>query len=84
MLNVSRQFYRENPQLKDVQDLPIRAWQEHSREVFSVDWSNIKKDTFASSSWDGNVKLVSLTNTTFPSIILLTFLLSGRLIDLDR
>ncbi|KIM90380.1 hypothetical protein PILCRDRAFT_59926 [Piloderma croceum F 1598] len=38
-------------------DLPIRAWQEHSREVFSVDWSNIKKDTFASSSWDGNVKL---------------------------
>jgi peroxin-7 len=38
-------------------DLPIRAWQEHSREVFSVDWSNLKKDTFASSSWDGNVKL---------------------------
>jgi peroxin-7 len=24
-----------------------------------VDWSNIKKDTFLSSSWDGNVKLVS-------------------------
>ncbi|KAG5647864.1 hypothetical protein DXG03_007788 [Asterophora parasitica] len=39
-------------------DLPIRAWQEHTREVFSVDWSNIKKDTFASSSWDGTVKLV--------------------------
>ncbi|KAG6868736.1 hypothetical protein C0993_011315 [Termitomyces sp. T159_Od127] len=38
-------------------DLPIRAWQEHTREVFSVDWSNIKKDTFASSSWDGTVKL---------------------------
>ncbi|GLB41679.1 putative WD40 repeat-like protein [Lyophyllum shimeji] len=38
-------------------DLPIRAWQEHTREVFSVDWSNLKKDTFASSSWDGLVKL---------------------------
>ncbi|GBE89593.1 WD40 repeat-like protein [Sparassis latifolia] len=38
-------------------DLPIRAWQEHSREVFSVDWSNIQKDTFISSSWDGTVKL---------------------------
>jgi hypothetical protein len=41
-----------------MQDLPIRAWQEHTREVFSVDWSNIKKDTFVSSSWDGTVKLV--------------------------
>jgi peroxin-7 len=38
-------------------DLPIRAWQEHTREVFSVDWSNIKKDCFISSSWDGTVKL---------------------------
>ncbi|EDR14584.1 uncharacterized protein LACBIDRAFT_187545 [Laccaria bicolor S238N-H82] len=38
-------------------DLPIRAWQEHTQEVFSVDWSNIKKDTFASSSWDGTIKL---------------------------
>ncbi|KDR80692.1 hypothetical protein GALMADRAFT_153143 [Galerina marginata CBS 339.88] len=38
-------------------NLPIRAWQEHTREVFSVDWSNLKKDTFASSSWDGTVKL---------------------------
>ncbi|KAH9479405.1 Peroxisomal targeting signal 2 receptor [Psilocybe cubensis] len=38
-------------------DLPIRAWQEHTREVFSVDWSNLKKDTFASASWEGTVKL---------------------------
>ncbi|KAF9006103.1 peroxin 7 [Cyathus striatus] len=38
-------------------DLPIHAWHEHSREVFSVDWSNIKKDTFVSSSWDGTIKL---------------------------
>lgn len=42
----------------NLQDLPIRAWHEHTREVFSVDWSNIQKDIFASSSWDGNVKLV--------------------------
>ena len=41
-----------------VQDFAIRAWQEHTREVYSVDWSNIKKDTFASSSWDGLVKIV--------------------------
>ncbi|KZT07292.1 WD40 repeat-like protein [Laetiporus sulphureus 93-53] len=40
-------------------DLPIRAWQEHTREVFSVDWSNIQKDMFVSSSWDGTVKLWS-------------------------
>ncbi|KIY51844.1 peroxin 7 [Fistulina hepatica ATCC 64428] len=38
-------------------NLPIRAWQEHTREVFSVDWSNIQKDTFVTSSWDGNVKV---------------------------
>ncbi|TBU34100.1 peroxin 7 [Dichomitus squalens] len=40
-----------------ISDLPIRAWQEHTREVFSVDWSNIAKDQFISSSWDGTVKL---------------------------
>lgn len=38
-------------------DHPIRAWQEHTKEVFSVDWSNLKKDTFVSSSWDGTVKI---------------------------
>ncbi|KAF8581541.1 WD40 repeat-like protein [Ramaria rubella] len=38
-------------------DLPIRAWHEHTREVFSVDWSNIDKEFFISSSWDGTVKL---------------------------
>jgi WD40 repeat protein len=47
--------------LNNVQDSAIRAWHEHTREVFSVDWSNIQKDTFASSSWDGNVKLVCCT-----------------------
>ncbi|KAH9951207.1 WD40 repeat-like protein [Amylocystis lapponica] len=38
-------------------DLPIRAWQEHTREVYSVDWSNTQKDLFISASWDGTVKL---------------------------
>ena len=28
--------------------------------MFSVDWSNVRKDTFVSSSWDGNVKLVGM------------------------
>ncbi|KAK7685668.1 hypothetical protein QCA50_011012 [Cerrena zonata] len=40
-------------------DLPIRAWQEHTREVYSVDWNNIKKDLFVSSSWDGTIKVWS-------------------------
>ncbi|KAF8880453.1 WD40-repeat-containing domain protein [Gymnopilus junonius] len=44
-------------------DHPIRAWQEHTREVFSVDWSNLKKDTFASSSWDGPAILTTPTRT---------------------
>ncbi|EED83152.1 predicted protein [Postia placenta Mad-698-R] len=39
-------------------DLPLRAWQEHTREVFSLDWSNLQKDLFVSASWDGTVKLV--------------------------
>ncbi|KAF9814828.1 hypothetical protein IEO21_04880 [Rhodonia placenta] len=40
-------------------DLPLRAWQEHTREVFSLDWSNLQKDLFVSASWDGTVKLWS-------------------------
>ncbi|KAK7061067.1 peroxisomal targeting signal 2 receptor [Paramarasmius palmivorus] len=38
-------------------NLAIAVWQEHTREVLSVDWSNVKKDTFASASWDGLVKV---------------------------
>ncbi|KIJ34805.1 hypothetical protein M422DRAFT_233207 [Sphaerobolus stellatus SS14] len=38
-------------------DLPIRAWHEHTREVFSVDWSNLDKELFVSASWDGTIKL---------------------------
>ena len=34
-------------------------WAEHQREVFSVDWNNLKKEVFASSSWDASVRVVS-------------------------
>ncbi|GAC73003.1 peroxisomal targeting signal type 2 receptor [Moesziomyces antarcticus T-34] len=40
-----------------LQDYPIRNWQEHNREVFCVDWNNINKNVFASSSWDASVRL---------------------------
>ncbi|TFY63472.1 hypothetical protein EVJ58_g3231 [Rhodofomes roseus] len=42
-----------------LKDLPIRAWQEHTREAFSVDSSNVQKDKVVFSSWDGTVKLWS-------------------------
>jgi peroxin-7 len=37
---------------------PVRNWQEHGREVYSVHWNLVSKDTFVSSSWDGTIKLV--------------------------
>lgn len=37
---------------------PIANWQEHNREVYAVSWNLVTKDTFASSSWDGTIKLV--------------------------
>ncbi|EWC46049.1 hypothetical protein DRE_04623 [Drechslerella stenobrocha 248] len=40
-------------------DFPIQSWQEHKREVFSVHWNLVDKATFASSSWDGTVKIWS-------------------------
>ena len=41
-----------------VNEFPVRSWQEHNREVFSVHWNLVTKDTFASSSWDGTIKIV--------------------------
>jgi len=38
---------------------PVQSWQEHNREVFSVYWNLVAKDTFASSSWDGTIKIVT-------------------------
>jgi peroxin-7 len=40
-----------------VGEFPVAGWQEHGREVFSVHWNLVNKDTFLSSSWDGTVKI---------------------------
>ena len=42
-----------------------------------MDWSNLKKDTFLSASWDGNVKVVSRPSKR-PSAPPLTLMSSGR------
>lgn len=34
-------------------------WREHTKEVYSVDWSNKNKTTFCTGSWDGSIRLVS-------------------------
>ncbi|KAI9737393.1 MAG: peroxisomal targeting signal 2 receptor [Cirrosporium novae-zelandiae] len=41
----------------NVDEFPVRSWQEHKREVFSVCWNLVDKDTLCSSSWDGTVKI---------------------------
>lgn len=41
----------------NVAQFPIQSWTEHAREVFSVHWNLVSKDTFLSSSWDGTVKI---------------------------
>ncbi|KAL9114180.1 MAG: hypothetical protein Q9227_001952 [Pyrenula ochraceoflavens] len=38
-------------------EFPIAVFQEHSRETFSCSWNLVSKDRFASSSWDGTVKI---------------------------
>merc|ERR1712000_479385 len=38
-------------------EFPIATFQEHSREAFSCSWNLTSKATFASSSWDGSVKI---------------------------
>ncbi|KAK7750361.1 peroxisomal targeting signal 2 receptor [Diatrype stigma] len=40
-------------------EFPVMNFHEHKREAFSVAWSPVTKDTFASSSWDGTVKIWS-------------------------
>ena len=42
-----------------VDEFPVQSWKEHNREVFSVHWNLVSKDTFCSSSWDGTIKVVS-------------------------
>ncbi|KNZ55465.1 hypothetical protein VP01_2670g6 [Puccinia sorghi] len=38
-------------------ELPVQSWLEHTREVFCLDWNNLNKLCFASSSWDHLVKI---------------------------
>jgi len=38
-------------------EFPVQQWREHTREVFSLSWNLVDKNTFASSSWDGNIKI---------------------------
>ncbi|CAJ2513653.1 Uu.00g017720.m01.CDS01 [Anthostomella pinea] len=42
-----------------VNEFPVMNFHEHKRETFSVAWSPVTKDTFASSSWDGTIKIWS-------------------------
>eukprot|EP00164_Ancoracysta_twista_P009899 GFYU01014777.1.p1 GENE.GFYU01014777.1~~GFYU01014777.1.p1 ORF type:complete len:314 (-),score=73.51 GFYU01014777.1:17-958(-) len=41
---------------------PARSFQEHSREVYSVDWNLVSKDTFVSGSWDESIKVWNPNN----------------------
>jgi peroxin-7 len=52
------------------QEFPVQNWAEHTREVYSVNWNLIRKDTFLSASWDLTVKWVSN-----PVLLLLLLLL---------
>ncbi|KAL9939574.1 hypothetical protein V8E36_001391 [Tilletia maclaganii] len=36
---------------------PLAHWRRHTREVFSLSWSPLQKHLFASSSWDGTVRV---------------------------
>lgn len=42
----------------NVPDHPVATWKEHSKEVYATSWNLINKDTFATSSWDGTIKIV--------------------------
>uniref|UniRef100_A0A6B2LA89 Peroxin-7 n=1 Tax=Arcella intermedia TaxID=1963864 RepID=A0A6B2LA89_9EUKA len=41
------------------QGRPLRAWKEHTQEIYSVDWNMQKKDCFITGSWDRTIKLWS-------------------------
>ncbi|KAF8853395.1 putative peroxisome biosynthesis protein (Peroxine-7) [Acephala macrosclerotiorum] len=46
---------------KSPDSFPVQEWKEHNREVYSVNWNLVTKDSFVSSSWDGTVKVWSPT-----------------------
>lgn len=41
----------------NLREHPVRAWHEHSREVFGLDWNNLNKQLFLTSSWDASVRV---------------------------
>ena len=43
---------------------PVRSLQEHSREVHSLDFNPVRRDSFLSSSWDDTIKLWTLDRPT--------------------
>ncbi|EKX32776.1 hypothetical protein GUITHDRAFT_82028, partial [Guillardia theta CCMP2712] len=49
---------------------PLRAFHEHRREVYSVNWNVIQRDIFLSASWDGQIKLWT---PEMPQSLLVTF-----------
>eukprot|EP01133_Synstelium_polycarpum_P015416 gene15416-18283_t len=36
---------------------PIKSFEEHTKEVYSIDWNLVTKDTFVSGSWDLSIKI---------------------------
>jgi WD40 repeat protein len=43
---------------------PLMSWEEHTQEVYAVDWNLITKDQFATGSWDDTIKLWSPESPT--------------------
>jgi WD40 repeat protein len=39
---------------------PLRSLEEHSHEVYSVEWNPSRRDCFLSASWDDTIKLWNL------------------------
>lgn len=46
---------------------PVQAWREHHREVFAVNWNLVDKSQFCSSSWDGSIRIVSVSSFALPA-----------------
>ncbi|OCF60154.1 hypothetical protein L486_02834 [Kwoniella mangroviensis CBS 10435] len=47
-----------------LEGLPIQSWHEHSSEIMSIEWNNLNKDQFITSSWDSTVKIWTSNRTT--------------------
>lgn len=45
-------------------DNPYRSLNEHSKEVYSVDWNLTGKDTYVTGSWDNSIKVWAVGEDT--------------------